>query len=164
MLACSHFGGQKQHQPAVDRGRLMKPAGLACNYLVCQSHYREVTYFQCFVPSLRDEAAIWIMNSSRPNSGRDGAGVASMNVVCLVQLRPGSGPLCGGSIPRITQDGLRTAETAATLDVLLRNLLKQCTAVASPPQHTCLTVQTLLIPKTHNVQAWEPEPNLILQC
>lgn len=167
VLARSHFGGQRQDQPAVDRDRLMKPAGLACNYLVCQTHYREVTYFQHSACTLRDEAVIWIMNSSGPNSGRAGAGGVSVKLVCLAQLRPGSGPLHGGSIPRTTQGDLRTSELhkiTLALAVLLRNLLEQRTAVASSPQHTCLIVQTLLILKKHKLPACEPEPNLILQC
>lgn len=79
-------------QPAMDRDRLMKPAELACNYLVCQTHYREVTYFQYAAPGLRDKAASWIMNSSGPYSGRAEAGVVLMKLVCLAQLRPGSAP------------------------------------------------------------------------
>lgn len=40
----------EQDQPAVGRDRPMEPAGPACNYLVCQTHYREVTYFQYAAP------------------------------------------------------------------------------------------------------------------
>lgn len=36
-LAGSHLQGERQDQPAVDRDRLMKPAGLPCHYLVCQT-------------------------------------------------------------------------------------------------------------------------------
>ena len=128
-------------QPAMDR--LMKPAGLACNYLVCQTHYRGVTYFQYAAPGRRDKAVSWIMNSSGPNSGRAGAGVVSMKLVCLAQLRPGSGPSHSGSIPRITQGGFRTTglrDSTLTLAVPLQNLLEQRTAVASLPQRTCLAV------------------------
>lgn len=42
----------EQDQPAVGRDRPMEPAGPACNYLVCQTHYREVTYFQYAAPGL----------------------------------------------------------------------------------------------------------------
>lgn len=90
-----------------------------------------------------------------------------MKLVCLARLRPGSGPSLGGSIPRITQGGLRTTElpeSMLTFAVLLQNLLQQRTVVASSPQCTSLVFQTLLILKKHKVQVQEPEPNLILQC
>lgn len=58
VLACSHFQGERQDQPAVDRDRLMKPAGLACNHLVCQTHHREVVCFQYSAPNSRDRASI----------------------------------------------------------------------------------------------------------
>jgi len=130
------------------RDRLMKPAGPACNYLVCQTHYREDTYFQYAAAGLRNKAVSWIMKSSGPDSGMSGAGVVLMKLICLAWLRQGSGPSYGGSTPRITQCGLRITElnrSTLTVAVLLQNLFEQCTRVALSPQHTRLVIQTLLI-------------------
>lgn len=143
VLARSHFQRTEADQPAVDRGVLMKPAGLACNYLVCQTHYREVTCFWYVAHGLRYKAVSSIMNSAGTNSGRAGAGGVSMKLACLAWLRPGSGPSHGGCILSITQGGLRTTElheSTLTLAVLFQNLLEQHTAVASSCQCTCLVV------------------------
>lgn len=84
--AGSAFHGQRQTNESCRTGMQ-----LPC----LPSHYREVTYLRYSAPSLRDGAVIWIMNTSRPNSSRAGAGVVLMKLVCLTQLRPGSGPSHG---------------------------------------------------------------------
>lgn len=107
VLACGHVEGQRQDQPAVDRHRRMEPAGWARNYLVCQTHYRQVANFQRAAPGLRDKAVSWLMNNSRPNSGRAGEGGGFDEAGWLGQADTRvSGPVHGGSIPRNTWDSL----------------------------------------------------------
>lgn len=85
----------------------MEPAGWARNYLVCQTHYRQVANFQRAAPGLRDKAVSWLMNNSRPNSGRAGEGGRFDEVGWLGQADARvSGSVHGGSIPRNTWDSL----------------------------------------------------------
>lgn len=88
-------------QPAGDRGRQMEPAGQACHYLVCQTHYREVAKFQYAAPGLRDKAVSWFVNNSRPHSGRAGeSGAFDEGSLLGTAHTRDCGLLCGGLINR----------------------------------------------------------------